>query len=135
MPIPSPPTLALPPDPIYARLAAGQHSLKSRIGLEILSPMSGAWEARHATIGDEEVFDSLLLERLNDLVPRFLQVQEVSEQSKALLEKPFSPSHINQMLSTLASAGLIYKNRHGRYSFAVPLLDRFIRRQAKLDDE
>jgi hypothetical protein len=48
-------------------------------------------------------------------------VQEVSEQSKALLEKPFSPSHINQMLSTLASAGLIYKNRHGRYSFAYRL--------------
>jgi len=56
-------------------------------------------------------------------------VQEVSAKSKELLEKPFSPSHINQMLATLATAGLIYKNRHGKYSFAVPLLDRFIRRQ------
>lgn len=57
-------------------------------------------------------------------------VQEVSGKSKEILEKPFSPSHINQMLSALATAGLIYKNRHGKYSFAVPLLNRFIRRQA-----
>lgn len=56
-------------------------------------------------------------------------VQEISEMSAETLEKPFSPSHISQMLSTLATAGLIYKNRHGKYSFAVPLLDRFIRRQ------
>jgi hypothetical protein len=40
-------------------------------------------------------------------------------------------SHVSQMLVALSSAGLIYKNRHGRYSFAVPLLDRFIRRQSE----
>ena len=58
-------------------------------------------------------------------------VQEVVEASKRVLDKPFSSSHVNQMLVTLASQGLVYKNRHGRYSFAVPLLDRFIRRQAQ----
>ncbi|MBF0566868.1 MAG: hypothetical protein HQK89_16710, partial [Nitrospirae bacterium] len=31
--------------------------------------------------------------------------------------------------TTTANAGLIYKNRHGKYSFAVPLLDMFISRQ------
>jgi hypothetical protein len=36
------------------------------------------------------------------------------------------------MLSTLGDMGLIYKNRWGRYSFAVPLLDRFIHRQADM---
>ncbi len=56
-------------------------------------------------------------------------VQEIVEKSKQLLEKPFSPSHVNQMLATLANAGLVYKNRHGKYSFAVPLLGRFILRQ------
>jgi len=35
------------------------------------------------------------------------------------------------MLSSLSDAGLIYKNRHGKYSFAVPLLGGFIRRQMK----
>ncbi len=56
-------------------------------------------------------------------------VQEVAERSKKRLRKPFSPSHINQMLVALSGAGLVYKNRHGRYSFAVPLLGRFIQRQ------
>jgi hypothetical protein len=45
------------------------------------------------------------------------------------LERSFSSSHVNQMLASLSDAGLIYKNRHGRYSFAVPLLGDFIRRQ------
>ena len=57
-------------------------------------------------------------------------VQEVVEASKRVLDKPFSSSHINQMLAALASQGLVYKNRHGRYSFAVPLLGRFVRRHA-----
>jgi hypothetical protein len=57
-------------------------------------------------------------------------VQEVveSDMNQALL-KSFSSSHINQMLATLSDVGLIYKNRHGKYSFAVPLLGDFIRRQ------
>lgn len=56
-------------------------------------------------------------------------VQEASERSKKMLKKPFSPSHVNQMLAALSDAGLVYKNRHGKYSFAVPLLGRFIQRQ------
>lgn len=56
-------------------------------------------------------------------------VQEVVEKSRELLTKPFSPSHANQMLSSLCTAGLVYKNRHGKYSFAVPLLGTFIQRQ------
>jgi hypothetical protein len=56
-------------------------------------------------------------------------VQEIAEKALELLEKPFSPSHINQMLGKLGDAGLVYKNRHGKYSFAVPLLGKFIGRQ------
>lgn len=44
-------------------------------------------------------------------------------------ERSFSSSHVNQMLSNLSDSGLIYKNRYGKYSFAVPLLGQFIRRQ------
>ncbi|MHB8347750.1 MAG: ATP-binding protein [Acidiferrobacterales bacterium] len=58
-------------------------------------------------------------------------VQEVVEHpANKDLDKAFSGSHVNQMLSALSDAGLIYKNRHGKYSFAVPLLGGFIRRQA-----
>lgn len=58
-------------------------------------------------------------------------VQEVVAESATLLEQPFSPSHVNQMFAALCKAGLLYKNRWGRYSFAVPLFDRFILRQAQ----
>ena len=57
-------------------------------------------------------------------------VQEIVENTaNAYSDKPFSSSHINQMLVSLSDAGLIYKNRYGKYSFAVPLLSDFIKRQ------
>ncbi len=59
-------------------------------------------------------------------------VQQVAARSRKILKKPFSPSHVNQMLVALSAAGLVYKNRHGRYAFAVPLLGRFILRQAQV---
>ncbi len=56
-------------------------------------------------------------------------VQKIVEKSRQLLAKPFRASHVSQMLGTLGDAGIVYKNRHGKYSFAVPLLGRFILRQ------
>ncbi len=58
-------------------------------------------------------------------------LQEAVAQSKASLDRPFSASHVNQLLAKLGGSGLVYKNRHGRYSFAVPLLGSFIRRQER----
>jgi len=55
-------------------------------------------------------------------------ISELTAEAKALLPKAFSASHANQMLASLAEKGMIYKNRMGRYSFAVPLMGRFIRR-------
>jgi len=56
-------------------------------------------------------------------------VQEIVDKSQTLLDNKFGNSHVNQMLSALANAGLVYKNRRGKYSFAVPLMSGFIRRQ------
>ena len=61
-------------------------------------------------------------------------ISELTEKTKTLLSKGFSPSNANQMLASLAERGMIYKNRFGRYSFAVPLLGRFIRRTYELPD-
>ena len=55
-------------------------------------------------------------------------VQEIVSESKKY-QGSFSASHINQMLAKLADKGLVYKNRHGKYSFAVPMLRDFINRQ------
>jgi hypothetical protein len=55
-------------------------------------------------------------------------IQELVATGKRLLPKPFSSSHVNQMLVSLAEQGLVYKNRFGKYSLAVPLLGKFILR-------
>lgn len=70
------------------------------------------WVVANLEHGDEEEFT----------------IQELVAQSKALLPKAFSPSHASQMLVTLAEHGLVYKNRFGKYAFAVPRLEEFIRR-------
>lgn len=56
-------------------------------------------------------------------------VQEIVDNSGIVLQKGFGNSHANQILSALTNHGLVYKNRHGKYSFAVPLMAAFIRRQ------
>ena len=56
-------------------------------------------------------------------------VQEVSDKSKEILSKPLSSSQVNQLLMKLSQMGLVYKSRYGRYSFAVPLMGQFIKRQ------
>jgi type II secretory pathway predicted ATPase ExeA len=55
-------------------------------------------------------------------------VQEILAKSEEILKKPFGRSHINQLLTSLISAGLIYRDRHGKYLFAVPLMADFIKR-------
>lgn len=56
-------------------------------------------------------------------------VQEIVGASRTTLQKGFTPSHATQILQALAEKGLMYKSRRGGYSFAVPLLSQFIRRQ------
>ena len=58
-------------------------------------------------------------------------VHEVVELSKKESGKSFSSSHVNQMLTALTDSSIVYKNRHGKYAFAVPLLGQFINRQLK----
>lgn len=67
-------------------------------------------------------------------VDREFSVQDVEERAKALLDRPFSKSQISRTLANLMAAGLVYKNRHGRYAFAVPMFAQFILRQSDLPD-
>ena len=69
-----------------------------------------------------------VVSRLDDPEAEFT-VQEIVELSRKLLVKGFSPSHASQILAALINSGVVFKNRHGKYSFAVPLLGDFIRRQ------
>jgi AAA+ ATPase superfamily predicted ATPase len=54
--------------------------------------------------------------------------QEILEKSNEL-KQTFKASNINQLLIKLIDCELVYKNRHGWYMFAVPMLSEFINRQ------
>ena len=83
---------------------------------------------------------SLATDRQRDLLTVIAQldtasseftVQEIAAMSKKVPPKPFGSSQVSQLLASLGRAGLVYKNRWGKYSLAVPLLDKFILRQAE----
>lgn len=57
-------------------------------------------------------------------------ISEIAEASEGIKEvKLFRRNDVTQMLPRLIEAGLVYKNRHGKYSLAVPLFSSYIRRQ------
>lgn len=62
-------------------------------------------------------------------------VKDIATKSREIIAKPFAPAHINNTLLKLIDFGLIFKNRRGRYSFAVPLLADYINRQEIESDD
>ena len=56
-------------------------------------------------------------------------VQQISGPPPNPEIKKFGSSQANQMLATLSGKGMVFKNRHGKYLLAVPLLAEYIRRQ------
>ncbi len=119
-------------DEFLQRLDRGARAqvLESEIERKLdLDFFAGRWAS--ATDRQRELLT--VISRIRDGDGEFT-VQEVVETSERAPFNSFSGSHVNQMLSKLAAQGLVYKNRHGKYSFAVPLLGRFIRRQASGDD-
>ena len=62
--------------------------------------------------------------------------RDISDISKTLkIDKPFSDSGIFKMLGILAGNGLVYKNRWGKYSLAVPLMAQFIKRESSFSSD
>ena len=57
-------------------------------------------------------------------------IQDITATEKITM----SSSQINQTLTRLIGKGFLYKNRHGKYIFAVPLLGSFIKRNFKDPD-
>ena len=56
-------------------------------------------------------------------------VADIVKQSREAPVKSFSASNVSQMLASLSAQGLLYRNRFGKYTFAIPLLGGYIRRQ------
>jgi len=55
-------------------------------------------------------------------------IKEIAVKAREFPNATFGSSQINQLLTALTLAGLVYKDRHGKYVFAVPLLADFIKR-------
>jgi hypothetical protein len=89
---------------------------------------SDFFAGRWARVTDRQRELLLVIAKLKNCDDEFT-VQEVVALARAELSKGFSSSHANQMLVALSEAGLVYKNRHGRYSFAVPMFGQFVLRQ------
>ena len=56
------------------------------------------------------------------------EIVEASKSKECGTVKSFLAGDVSQILPRLVERGLVYKNRHGKYSFAVPLFSRFIER-------
>lgn len=54
------------------------------------------------------------------------EVVEIAGRNK---KKGMSSSSLNQIINKLVEAGLVYRQRHGRYTFGIPMLADFIKRQ------
>ena len=112
-------------------LNAGQPPPKVPIG-EIMRKLdSDFFAGRWARATDRQRELLWVISKLPNCEAEFSVQEVVEHETNKKLEKSFSSSHINQMLASLSEAGLIYKNRHGKYSFAVPLLADFIKRQER----
>jgi AAA+ ATPase superfamily predicted ATPase len=88
---------------------------------------AGRWS--RATDREKELLTIIARNNLKDF--GIMQVVELSQQSNY---KAFSKSQLSQMLRRLIENGLVYKNRRGEYSFAVPLLEQYINRTQKFTE-
>jgi hypothetical protein len=70
-----------------------------------------------------------VISQLNSSNDEF-SLMEIREKSEKILQKPFGNSQINQLLLNLMDQGLVYKGRHGKYFFSVPLFADFVARNA-----
>jgi hypothetical protein len=64
-------------------------------------------------------------------------VNQIVDKSREIAKKHeikgFKAADVSSMMPKLINAGLTYKNRHGKYVLAVPLFDKFIKRQFEED--
>ena len=113
---------------VYDAFIQGSHSVPAD---EIIRKLdSDFFAARWARATDRQRELLTLIASLDNCDEEFTVRDIVSLSGREYLDvKPFSPSHISQMLSTLMKAGLVYRNRWGKYALAVPLMGRFIRRE------
>lgn len=117
---------------VYDAFIQGSHSVPTD---EIIRKLdSDFFAARWARATDRQRELLTLIASLDNCDEEFTVRDIVSLSGREDLGvKPFSSSHISQMLSTLMRTGLVYRNRWGKYALAVPFMGRFIRRETGMN--
>lgn len=109
--------------------ASGQAKPAVRVAQMVQKLDSDFFAGRWSRVTDRQRVLLTVIAQLPNCDEEFTPTEIVAMSVKKLA-KGFSASHANQILLKLSDSGLVYKNRHGKYSFAVPLLGQFIRRQS-----
>ncbi|HYD91557.1 MAG TPA: hypothetical protein VEA37_08750, partial [Flavobacterium sp.] len=90
------------------------------------------YAARWSRVTDRQRDLLIVIAKLPNANEEFT-TKEIVAKSNEELEKPFSPAYVVNSLVKLTAQGLIFKNRRGKYSFAVPLLADYINRNNESD--
>ena len=120
---------------VWVQKASAGESLPQIPAREVIEKLDSSFFAgRWARLTDRQRDLLFVVAHLQNYDSMFT-VQDIASLSNKISTKSFSPSQATQMLSSISKAGLIYKNSHGKYSFAVPMFGDFIRRETgwKLD--
>ena len=113
---------------VKSGMPVNKHSVTIRDTLRKLDSdfYSGRWDS----ITDRKRDLLIVIAKLPSANNEFT-VQEITAKAKEVGEAKFTPSYINQILSKLIDSGFIYKNGHGKYLFAVPMMADFINRHSE----
>lgn len=114
---------------VFAQQRVHGQELSVPLG-EILRRLDADFYAgRWALVSDRERELLGLIANLKSCETEFT-MQQIEELAGELGRRAGDKSTVNRLLKHLCEIGLVYKVRHGRYTFGVPLLGQFIRRQA-----
>ncbi len=107
----------------------------SRETLERLD--AGLFSARwNRTTDKQREVLRLIAEKCDPAAPDF-SAQEIADLSRSEIE--FNGGYISQMLQGLCDRGLLYRRRHGRYAFTIPMSHQMIARRMRssqsIDDQ
>jgi len=87
---------------------------------------AGRWE--HLTDRQRDLLYCVAQLKVDDGEFTIPEIATISEKTARPIKK-FTPNDVSQMLPRLIDKGLLYKNRYGKYSFAVPLMGTFVNRK------
>lgn len=115
-------------DSILQQIKVGKHKPRIIISEFVRKLDTDFYAGRWSRVTDRQRELLIVIAKLPNANEEFT-ANDISKKSIEILGNPFAPAYVINSLVRLISIGLIFKNRRGKYSFAVPLLADYINRQ------